>query len=407
MNELLEFVELSDKKSYYPGQLSGGQKQRVGIARALANNPSILLCDEATSALDPKTTDSILDLLKKINETLHITIVIITHEMNVIQKICNKVAVMDFGKVVETGSVIQVFSDPQSDIAKRFVGNLIHDVIPEPLVESIRRETRNSRLLRIKLENTDSTEPLLWDINRRFEVETNILYSTINVIQGIVVGIMLVLFIGSDEGNQKPSATFSNQTKNIRRLYYHDSAVFRHFAGQTHQGWLGNPVYGRFFPDYRFHRRIFIAIVLWLTRKGGLKENPLLYTILNGFINIIRSTPFIILLVCVMPFTKIIVGTRIGTRAAIVPLVIYTAPFLARLLETSLLEVGGGIIEAAQSMGATTFQIIVHFVLPEAFSSVILARQPAPSPSSEQLRWLATSEAAASETLPRPTAIDL
>ena len=112
----------------------------------------------------------------------------------------------------------------------------------------------------------------------------------------------------------------------------------------------------------------FIAIVLWLTRKGGLKENPLLYTILNGFINIIRSTPFIILLVCVM-----IVGTRIGTRAAIVPLVIYTAPFLARLLETSLLEVGGGIIEAAQSMGATTFQIIVHFVLPEAFASVILA----------------------------------
>ena len=116
-----------------------------------------------------------------------------------------------------------------------------------------------------------------------------------------------------------------------------------------------------------------IAIVLWLTRKGGLKENPLIYTILNGFINIIRSTPFIILLVCVMPFTKIIVGTRIGTKAAIVPLVIYTAPFLARLLETSLLEVGGGIIEAAQSMGATTFQIIVHFVLPEAFASVILA----------------------------------
>ena len=203
VKELLEFVKLSDKKSYYPGQLSGGQKQRVGIARALANNPSILLCDEATSALDPKTTDSILDLLKKINETLHITIVIITHEMNVIQKICNKVAVMDFGKVVETGSVIQVFSDPQSDIAKRFVGNLIHDVIPEPLVESIRRETRNSRLLRIKLENTDSTEPLLWDINRRFEVETNILYSTINVIQGIVVGIMLVLFIGSDEEIKK------------------------------------------------------------------------------------------------------------------------------------------------------------------------------------------------------------
>ncbi len=203
VNELLDFVELSEKKSSYPGQLSGGQKQRVGIARALANNPSILLCDEATSALDPKTTESILELLKKINETLHITIVIITHEMNVIQKICNKVAVMDYGKVVETGSVIKVFSDPQSDIARHFVGNLIRDVIPEPLVESIRKETRNSRLLRIKLENRDSTEPLLWDINRRFDVETNILYSTINVIQGIVVGIMLVLFIGSDEEIEK------------------------------------------------------------------------------------------------------------------------------------------------------------------------------------------------------------
>ena len=203
VTELLDFVELSDKKYSYPGQLSGGQKQRVGIARALANNPSILLCDEATSALDPKTTDSILELLKKINEMLHITIVIIIHEMNVIQKICNKVAVMDYGQVVETGSVIQVFSDPRSDIARRFVGNLIRDVIPEPLVESIRRETRNSRLLRIKLENTDSTEPLLWEINRRFEVETNILYSTINVIQGIVVGIMLVLFTGTDEEIEK------------------------------------------------------------------------------------------------------------------------------------------------------------------------------------------------------------
>ena len=203
VTELLDFVELSDKKYSYHGQLSGGQKQRVGIARALANNPSILLCDEATSALDPKTTDSILELLKKINEMLHITIVIITHEMNVIQKICNKVAVMDYGQVVETGSVIQVFSDPRSDIARRFVGNLIRDVIPEPLVESIRRETRNSRLLRIKLENTDSTEPLLWEINRRFEVETNILYSTINVIQGIVVGIMLVLFIGTDAEIEK------------------------------------------------------------------------------------------------------------------------------------------------------------------------------------------------------------
>lgn len=218
VNELLEFVELSDKKNSYPGQLSGGQKQRVGIARALANNPSILLCDEATSALDPKTTDSILELLKKINSVFNITIVIITHEMNVIQKICNKVAVMDYGRVVETGEVIKVFADPQSEIAKRFVANLIHDVIPEPLVDSIKNEKRNSRLLRIKLQNTDSTEPLLWEINKRFEVETNILYSTINVIQGIVVGIMLVHFIGTDEEIDKAEKYIIESNEEYREV---------------------------------------------------------------------------------------------------------------------------------------------------------------------------------------------
>ncbi|MCM1466527.1 MAG: ABC transporter permease [Alistipes sp.] len=116
-----------------------------------------------------------------------------------------------------------------------------------------------------------------------------------------------------------------------------------------------------------------IAITLWLTRKGGLRQNVIIYTLLNGVINVIRSVPFIILLVCVMPFTKLIVGTRIGTKAAIVPLVIYIAPYLARLVENSLLEVGSGIIEAAQAMGATKFQIVVHFLLPEAFGSIILA----------------------------------
>ena len=116
----------------------------------------------------------------------------------------------------------------------------------------------------------------------------------------------------------------------------------------------------------------FIAIVLWLTRKGGLKENPLLYTILNGFINIIRSTPFIIMLVCVMPLTKVLVGTRIGTKAALVPLTIYIAPYLARLMEGALLETKAGIIEAAEAMGATPLQIVWHFILPESLGSLIL-----------------------------------
>lgn len=116
-----------------------------------------------------------------------------------------------------------------------------------------------------------------------------------------------------------------------------------------------------------------IAVLLWLTRKDGLRRNVVIYSVLNAIINVIRSTPFIIMLVCVMPLTKLIVGTRIGTKAAIVPLVIYIAPFLARLIESSLLDVDSGIIEAAQAMGATTWQIIIHFVLPEAFASIILA----------------------------------
>ena len=111
--ELLTFVGLEDKANDYPSQLSGGQKQRVGIARALATNPSILLCDEATSALDPQTTDSVLDLLEKINETYNITIVMIAHDMNIIKKICHRVAVMEDGQIIETGDVIDVFKEPK------------------------------------------------------------------------------------------------------------------------------------------------------------------------------------------------------------------------------------------------------------------------------------------------------
>ena len=121
VEEVLEYVELTDKRDIYPSKLSGGQKQRVGIARALATEPSILLSDESTSALDPKTTKAILKLLKKINRELKITIVLITHEMNVIQTICNHVAVMENGRIVERGEVLEVFSEPTQEITRNFV----------------------------------------------------------------------------------------------------------------------------------------------------------------------------------------------------------------------------------------------------------------------------------------------
>jgi D-methionine transport system ATP-binding protein len=133
--DLLAFVELSDKSNVYPAQLSGGQKQRVGIARALAMNPSILLCDEATSALDPETTESILKLLERINREMNITILVVTHEIHVIQRICNRVAVMEKGHLVETGSVLDVFSNPQKMMTRRFVQAVIPEAMSQQTVD--------------------------------------------------------------------------------------------------------------------------------------------------------------------------------------------------------------------------------------------------------------------------------
>ena len=134
LNELLEFIDLKHKKEAYPDELSGGQKQRVGIARALANHPKILLCDEATSALDPQTTKSVLDLLKKINQEQGITIVMVTHEMDVIQSICSHVAVMELGKVVETGKTVDLFSRPQHATTQNFIQTILHQQLPIKLL---------------------------------------------------------------------------------------------------------------------------------------------------------------------------------------------------------------------------------------------------------------------------------
>lgn len=172
---LLQFVGLSDKKDAYPSQLSGGQKQRVGIARALSTNPSILLCDEATSALDPVATEQILQLLKRINKELGITILIVTHEIDVIQKICNRVAVMELGRVVEQGSVLDVFSDPQKEITKRFVKTVIPNEVPQSVLEKLKAESRPYQLLRVRFLGDEAAENLFYHLNHDLGVETNIL----------------------------------------------------------------------------------------------------------------------------------------------------------------------------------------------------------------------------------------
>ena len=199
VKELLQFVELEDKIHTNVSRLSGGQKQRVGIARALATNPSILLCDEATSALDPKTTDSILELLKKINRELNVTILLITHEMNVICNVCNKVAVMDGGRVLEQGTVLEVFGNPQHKITKSFVKTVINDSIPKSLALEILKDQRENRIFRLRFQGNTAGEPLLYRISAEYHMENSILFATVCELQGIVFSVMIVQVFGSRE----------------------------------------------------------------------------------------------------------------------------------------------------------------------------------------------------------------
>jgi D-methionine transport system ATP-binding protein len=219
VQEVLEYVELTDKKDVYPSKLSGGQKQRVGIARALATDPSILLSDESTSALDPKTTKAILKLLKRINKELGITIVLITHEMNVIQSICHHVAVMESGRVVEKGNVLDVFSEPQQEITKNFVKTVINDSVPELLIESIRSEKKNNKLLKLKFLDSDSTESVLSGVNKKFDVETNILFANISEIQERVLGIIIVQIIGAKNEIEGAQKYFSEHGVGYKEIY--------------------------------------------------------------------------------------------------------------------------------------------------------------------------------------------
>lgn len=200
VEELLQFVGLEGKANAYPDELSGGQKQRIGIARALATNPLILLCDEATSALDPQTTQSILELLKKINKEYNITILIITHEMNVIKEICNRVAVMENGEIIEQGNLLEVFGNPRMETTKNFVSTVIHDELPASILERIRREDTKSRILKLKFIGENSNKAIVADMCKRFDIEPNILFANVTELQSDVLG-YLILELNGEKGN--------------------------------------------------------------------------------------------------------------------------------------------------------------------------------------------------------------
>ncbi|WP_027631378.1 methionine ABC transporter ATP-binding protein [Clostridium hydrogeniformans] len=199
VEELLSLVDLKDKKNSYPSQLSGGQKQRVAIARALANNPEVLLCDEATSALDPKTTKSILGLLKKINKMLNLTIVLITHEMQVIKEICNRVAVMDNGYVVEKGEITNIFSNPKENITKDFIATVLN----EEKEAEIAREEDFENVYKLSYVGGKTREAIISKVSRDFQVDISILYGNIEKIQDTILGNLLVKVEGESSNTLK------------------------------------------------------------------------------------------------------------------------------------------------------------------------------------------------------------
>ena len=197
---LLSLVSLADKAQQYPSQLSGGQKQRVGIARALASEPKVLLCDEATSALDPQTTKAILALIKDINQKLGLTVVIITHEMQVIKDICDKVAVIENGVITESGRFIDVFTDPKRDMTKEFISVLMGSGLPPDLQNtpiSAEPSPDGSLLVRLTFVGSSAGEPVISSLIRRFDVEADILYGNIDAIKDIPYGRMLIGLSGT------------------------------------------------------------------------------------------------------------------------------------------------------------------------------------------------------------------
>ena len=206
--ELLEIVGLSEKAKAYPAQLSGGQKQRVAIARVLANNPKILLCDEATSALDPQTTKSILKLLKEINQKYGITIVVITHEMAVIQEICSRVAVLDHGSLVETGTVEELFRAPKTEEAKKLILNEFARI----------KEMKGERMIRVTFSGKSAFEPLIGNVILEYKTPLNILYANTKTINGNAEGEMILQLPETKEIAERMIAYFKERELGVEEV---------------------------------------------------------------------------------------------------------------------------------------------------------------------------------------------
>jgi D-methionine transport system ATP-binding protein len=222
VSELLDLVGLSEKHDVYPANLSGGQKQRVAIARALASNPKVLLCDEATSALDPATTRSILELLKDINRRLGLTILLITHEMDVVKRICDCVAVISDGELIEQDTVSEVFSHPKTPLAQQFIQSTLHLDIPEDYAKRLSAEKRDDvvPLLRMEFTGQSVDAPLLSETARTFNVNSNIISAQMDYAGGVKFGIMLCEMHGAQNDTEAAIAWLKEQHVKVEVLGY-------------------------------------------------------------------------------------------------------------------------------------------------------------------------------------------
>lgn len=202
VTEILKLVELSDKKAFYPRQLSGGQKQRVAIARALAISPKILLSDEATSALDPQTTESILDLLKKINQLYGITIVLITHELEVAKSICHRIAVMENGELNEPKGLSQVFDTKDTPLWQMFY-NKLSPKLPTCLTKSLSNNKNNKPLMKLFFQGTNATVPFISKTSRELNIDINILLANVDRFEDVTCGVLIVELNTTEEKIEK------------------------------------------------------------------------------------------------------------------------------------------------------------------------------------------------------------
>jgi D-methionine transport system ATP-binding protein len=222
LTPLIELVGLHNKERYYPHQLSGGQKQRVAIARALAAKPKVLLCDEATSALDPETTQNILNLLKDINRHFKLTIVLVTHEMEVLKAICQRAAVLDHGQCVEQGSVLDLFTNPQQEVTRRLTQSTLNVSLPESITSQLRQDAAGSKALIVKLTfvGESTKRPVISDIHDRFQVTTSILQADLQTISDAPFGVTICQLGGTQKAIEQALAYLQQQQINTQVLGY-------------------------------------------------------------------------------------------------------------------------------------------------------------------------------------------